>query len=137
MKDQRRTGTPFPHDYVFPMHAIPPTYLDTWLTEHLDGTTGADRPRTPTETGVIPVPGGRNSTPNPAYDGGRGYDPVGAVGRPTAGLRCEGNSSCIPGCPAQAKYNALKTLERAVAAGARVITAGSGQQGVRRRRPTR
>src|SRR4029077_16567991 len=61
-------------------------------------------------------------TPNPAYDGGRGYQPVGAVGRPTSGLRCEGNSSCIPGCPAQAKYNALKTLEAAVAAGDCVIT---------------
>ncbi len=121
VEDQLRTGTPYPPDYVFPMHKIPPTYLDQWLTANLDGKPvqiGGDT----YPTGVIPVPGGRNSTPNPAYDGGRGYQPVGAVGRPTAGARCEGNSSCIPGCPAQAKYNALKTLELAVAAGARVIT---------------
>jgi len=29
------------------------------------------------------------------------------------GQRCEGNSSCIPICPIQAKYNAMKTLEDA------------------------
>ena len=118
------------------MHAIPPTYLDRGSTEHLDGRPvriGQDT----YATGVIPVPGGRNSTPNPAYDGGRGYQPVGAVGRPTSGLRCEGNSSCIPICPAQAKYNALKTLELARGRTApRGDHAGRGQQGVGRRRPT-
>lgn len=121
VEDQLRTGTPFPAAYVYPMHKIPPTYLDRWLTERLDG-----KPvrigHESYPTGVVPVPGGRNSTPNPAYDLGRGYQPVGAVGRPTSGLRCEGNSSCIPGCPAQAKYNALKTLEAAVTSGARVMT---------------
>jgi choline dehydrogenase-like flavoprotein len=71
-------------------------------------------------TGVVPVPGGRNSTPNPAYDGGRGYEPVGAVGMPQTGLRCEGNASCIPACPAQAKYSALKTLAAAEALGVEV-----------------
>jgi choline dehydrogenase-like flavoprotein len=121
VEDQLRTGTPFRPGYVYPMHKIPPTYLDRWLTDHLDGRPVRIGPDT-YPTGVIPVPGGRNSTPNPAYDGGRGYQPVGAVGRPTTGLRCEGNSSCIPGCPAQAKYSALKTLEVAIAAGARVIT---------------
>ena len=53
---------------------------------------------------------GANSTPNPDYDGGKGYSPVGAVGDPETGQRCEGNSSCVPICPVQAKYNALKTL---------------------------
>jgi choline dehydrogenase-like flavoprotein len=48
--------------------------------------------------------------PNAAYDGGRGYVPVGAVGNPSLGQRCEGNSSCVPICPVQAKYNAWKTL---------------------------
>ena len=119
--DQVRTGTPFPPGYVYPMHKVPMTYLDSWLAERLDGTPvrigSGSYP-----TGVIPVPGGRNSLPNAAYDGGRGYRPVGAVGRPTSGLRCEGNASCIPGCPVQAKYNALKTLTAAIDAGARVLT---------------
>lgn len=38
------------------------------------------------------------------------YLPVGAVWDPHTGRRCEGNASCVPICPVQAKYNALKTL---------------------------
>jgi len=120
VEDQERIGVPFRPGYVYPMHRVPSSYLDRWLGERLDGL--------PVRigdgeyaTGVVPVPGGRNSTPNPAYDGGRGYTPVGAVGRPETGLRCEGNASCIPGCPAQAKYSALKTLDAAARAGARVV----------------
>jgi heterodisulfide reductase subunit A-like polyferredoxin len=30
------------------------------------------------------------------------------------GERCEGNASCVPICPVQAKYNALKTLKKAL-----------------------
>src|SRR3954453_7795883 len=75
VEDQVRTGTWFPSGYVYPMHKIPPTYLDTWMTDHLDGTpVRIGRDTYP--TGVVPVPGGRNSTPNPAYDGGKGYQPV-------------------------------------------------------------
>ena len=120
VEDQERIGLPFRPGYVYPMHRVPPSYLDRWLGERLDGLPVriGDREY---ETGVVPVPGGRNSTPNPAYDGGRGYSPVGAVGRPETGLRCEGNASCIPGCPAQAKYSALKTLDAAEQAGARVV----------------
>ncbi len=120
VEDQRRAGVPFPPGYVYPMHKVPPSYLDRWLGARLDGyqVTIGD---TTYPTGVIPVPGGRNSTPNPAYDGGAGYTPVGAVGKPDTGLRCEGNASCIPGCPVQAKYSALKTLDAAAAAGARIV----------------
>jgi choline dehydrogenase-like flavoprotein len=32
---------------------------------------------------------------------------------PHIGQRCEGNAACVPICPVQAKYNALKTLKRA------------------------
>jgi choline dehydrogenase-like flavoprotein len=118
--DQARVGVRFSPGYVYPMHKVPPSYLDRWLAERLDGmpVTIGDGSY---DTGVIPVPGGRNSTPNPDYDGGRGYTPVGAVGRPETGLRCEGNASCIPACPAQAKYSALKTLDAAARAGARII----------------
>jgi choline dehydrogenase-like flavoprotein len=50
--------------------------------------------------------------PNANYPGG--FTPVGAVGNPDIGQRCQGNSSCVPICPVQAKYNALKTLSVAV-----------------------
>jgi choline dehydrogenase-like flavoprotein len=120
VEDQERVGAPFRPGYVYPMHKVPSSYLDCWLADRLDG-----QPVTIGDgtyvTGVVPVPGGRNSTPNPAYDGGNGYSPVGAVGRPETGLRCEGNASCIPGCPAQAKYSALKTLDAAARAKARIV----------------
>jgi choline dehydrogenase-like flavoprotein len=118
--DQERIGVKFTPGYVYPMHKVPSTYLDRWLGDRLDGF-GVRIGDGTYETGVVPVPGGRNSTPNPAYDGGRGYAPVGAVGRPETGLRCEGNASCIPACPAQAKYSALKTLDAAARAGATII----------------
>ncbi|MGO4291257.1 GMC family oxidoreductase [Chitinophaga sp. RAB17] len=41
------------------------------------------------------------------------YMPVGAVWDPNTGQRCEGNASCVPICPVQAKYNALKSLAKA------------------------
>jgi choline dehydrogenase-like flavoprotein len=41
------------------------------------------------------------------------YMPIGAIWDPNTGLRCEGNASCVPICPVQAKYNALKTLRKA------------------------
>jgi choline dehydrogenase-like flavoprotein len=71
------------------------------------------------------LPTARNSTPRrfpgatsppdgaPPWDG---YQPRGAVGAPEIGQRCEGNSSCTPICPVQAKYSALKTLNRLDAA---------------------
>ena len=40
------------------------------------------------------------------------YTPVGAVWDDHQGHRCEGNASCVPICPVQAKYNALKTLRK-------------------------
>jgi choline dehydrogenase-like flavoprotein len=120
VEDQQRIGVQFSPGYVYPMRKVPPSYLDRWLGERLDDTPVTIGGAT-YSTGVVPIPGGRNSTPNPEYDGGRGYTPVGAVGRPETGLRCEGNASCIPACPAQAKYSALKTLDAATRAGARVI----------------
>ncbi|HEY0070822.1 MAG TPA: GMC family oxidoreductase, partial [Chloroflexia bacterium] len=76
------------------------------------------------------TPQGRNSHPNRRYrlEGPRwdqrskrlrlmpsevGYEPVGATWDPYTGQRCEGNASCVPICPVQAKYNALKTLKSA------------------------
>ena len=46
------------------------------------------------------------------YDGGKGYQPIGAVSthQVEEGHRCQGNINCVPLCPVQAKYNAGKTL---------------------------
>ena len=107
--------------YVFPMHAVPPSYLDQTLGHGLNGTTvRIDDHGYPLTVATLPQ--ARNTIPNRAFDGGKGYRPVGAVGRPLEGQRCEGNSSCIPICPVQAKYSALKTIAQAEQLGVRVIT---------------
>ena len=102
-------GDYFGAGYQYPMRKIPQSYLDQRLAADLHGM------KVPVEGGDVEVrvestPQGRNSTPNPDYDGGKGYSPARAVGDPETGQRCEGNSSCVPICPVQAKYNALKTL---------------------------
>jgi choline dehydrogenase-like flavoprotein len=68
---------------------------------------------------VRSTPQARNSTPNVTYvpppsavNPRIGYEPDGAVGNPAIGHRCMGNTSCVPICPIQAKYNARKTLIR-------------------------
>ena len=111
VEDQAYLGITFPEDYVFPMVRIPPSYLDQHIANTINGST------VPLDGGdakllVSSTPQARNSIPNPDYDGGKGYRPRGAHGAPYEGLRCEGNSSCIPICPVQAKYNPLKTWEQ-------------------------
>jgi choline dehydrogenase-like flavoprotein len=94
------------------------------------------------EVRIISTPQARNSVPNPGYrplgavrivryadprPAGRHKRPAEALhhgkdGNARAyfehtGERCEGNSSCIPICPVQAKYNALKTLAWALRTG--------------------
>ncbi len=127
--EQEYLGIRFPQDYVFPMRKIPQSWLDQVLGRTIDGRTvelgGVRR-----ALQVRSTPQGRNSIPNPDYrypegygppDGARGYRPVGAVdprrrGQDLArdlGQRCAGNSACVPICPIQAKYNALKSLAQA------------------------
>ena len=89
--------------YEYPMERIPPSYLDQVLAGRLDGQTITVQDHD-YEVRLDSVPAGRNSTPRD------GYQVVGAVGNPEQGQRCEGNSSCVPICPVQAKYSALKTL---------------------------
>lgn len=95
----------FSEGYDYPMEKIPQSYLDQQLAAQLNGfrvpVAGQEEE---VELLVESTPQGRNSTPRP------GYKPVGMVGEPETGQRCEGNSSCVPICPVQAKYNALKTL---------------------------
>jgi choline dehydrogenase-like flavoprotein len=111
VEDQGYLGIEFSDDYVYPMFRIPPSYLDQCIATTVDGKSvtldGGEY-----ELLVSSTPQARNSMPNPAYDDGNGYEPVGAVGAEHEGLRCEGNSSCIPICPVQAKYNPLKSWAR-------------------------
>ncbi|MEU8549209.1 GMC family oxidoreductase [Streptomyces roseoverticillatus] len=103
-------GLPFPSGYVYPMRAIPRSYVDDVFAARLDGATVREAPGAPATTlRVVGTPHARNGTPDPRYDGGRGYRPVGAAGLPNYGERCVGNASCVPICPVQAKYTPLKT----------------------------
>jgi choline dehydrogenase-like flavoprotein len=110
VEDQRIFGVWFPEGYVYPMHRMPPSCVDQFFDAALHGRSVAlHGGRYPLR--VISIPQGRNSTPNPRYDGGRGYEAASAVGDRDSGQRCQGNSVCMPICPVQAKYTALKTLD--------------------------
>jgi choline dehydrogenase-like flavoprotein len=102
-EDQGHFGIWFPPDYDYPMERIPPSYSDGLYAEGAKRATVrlGDREYGMTVTSLAQA---RNSVP-------RGdYRPRGAVGAPHVGQRCEGNASCIPICPVQAKYSALRTL---------------------------
>ena len=147
VRDQAHLGITFRDGYQYPMERIPPSYSDGLLSEKVDGMlveVGGQTARLL----VRSTPAGRNSTPRP------GYRPVGAVDLAEGfgpadtgqdlvrdlGERCQGNSACVPICPVQAKYNALKTLAKAVATGrvtvltqavaARVVTEGRRVTGI-------
>ena len=124
VNDQQHLGVTFREGYDYPMRRIPPSYSDRRLGDAVDGMTvrigGTSR-----ELLVRSTPAGRNSTPRGDYepvgavDVDERFGPVGA-GQELArdiGERCQGNTSCVPICPVQAKYNALKTLAKAAATG--------------------
>lgn len=117
-------------DYTFPMKKIPQSYMDQRWMEKSEGLKVKVHQCEYTIT-YIPMPQGRNSVPNPEYrfaglrwdterkrlylepmSGAKNYEPVGAIWDQNTGQRCEGNASCVPICPVQAKYNALKSLKR-------------------------
>lgn len=116
--DQEYLDVTFREGYVFPMKTLPLSYLDKMVDQGIAGTTvelhGEDYP-----IRVRPFPQGRNSIPNPDYDGGKGYVPIGAVATDqiNVGGRCQGNTNCVPICPVQARYHAGKTLAKAFASG--------------------
>lgn len=115
--------------YVFPMEKIPQSYLDHEMLKVTQGLVVKMGGQKHT-IHCCSTPQGRNSTPNKGYKfvridwSGRRlelvrhpdsqYQPVGSLWDPYTGQRCEGNASCVPICPVQAKYNALKTFKRAV-----------------------
>lgn len=96
-----------PH-YVYPMHEVPPSHIDDHCRHKLDGAEITDGMNVTRELHVTGLPQARNSTPNPDYDGKKGYRPKGAVGLPNYGERCVGNASCVPICPVQAKSSPLR-----------------------------
>jgi len=131
---QSYLGVEFEENYVFPMQEFPSTYLDKVLGNAVDGMTFKDRGKEyPIK--IVPTPQARNAMPNTEAGVNSMTAPEGPVawkkahpnaedpgfhpiGNPTdlgvgLGERCEGNSSCIPVCPVQAKYNAMKTLAQA------------------------
>jgi len=125
----------FADGYDYPMHPIPSSYVDGFIagaegtpvvTDQRPGAAG-EGVREVVAIKVANTPVGRNSIPRKLKDGRkfpvggdeRGeFKPRGATGAfAFMGQRCEGNSSCIPICPIQAKYNAMKTLADARAKG--------------------
>lgn len=137
VKEQKGPGVTknYYGDYEFPMKKIPQSYLDQVFMKEMkkggDSVVKLDGKKYKIE--FISTPQGRNSIPCQEYPY-RGirwdekrkelvlekstptdkYQQVGAIWSPNVGLRCEGNASCVPICPVQAKYNALKTLRKAV-----------------------
>jgi choline dehydrogenase-like flavoprotein len=113
-EDQERFGAWFPEGYDYPMERVPMSYSDQVIAKKTDGLT-VDLAGQSYPVKVTSLAQARNSIPRSktVRVGGverNGYIPRGAVGQPELGQRCEGNASCIPICPVQAKYSALKTL---------------------------
>ncbi|QDU42867.1 Fructose dehydrogenase large subunit [Symmachiella dynata] len=107
--------------YDYPMERVPPSYLDDTIRERFEGKSiDIDGRAYPLE--VSSTPAARNSIPRANLTDPReareivgSYRPVGDPDLPDErGGRCQGNASCIPICPVQAKYSALKTLRTAI-----------------------
>jgi choline dehydrogenase-like flavoprotein len=118
VEEQTFGGLSFAPGYVYPMHGMPPSYLDQVIAKDLDGTEVTVDGETFSLT-VRGTPQARNGIPNPAYDNGRGFTPTGAASLHQAelGERCQGNANCVPICPVQAKYDARRTLFQAFGTG--------------------
>jgi choline dehydrogenase-like flavoprotein len=123
VEDQAYLGISFPPGYVFPMKGLPLSYLDQMVAQGVDGTE-VDLHGERFTLKVRSFPQGRNGIPNPGYDDGKGFVPVGAVSthQVEEGGRCQGNNNCVPICPVQAKYHAGKTLAKAIGNGVELLT---------------
>lgn len=109
--------------YEYPMREIPPSHSDRVLMGRIGNLThniGGEK----LPVRLVPIPQARNADPEPTATDRRTYldasrrlmphRPYGAPEDPVTGpgQRCEGNASCIPICPARAKYTALKTIQQ-------------------------
>ncbi len=95
-------GLPLAEDYAFPLLPVPRSHLDQVMAHRLDGRSVQDPTQdAPVALQVVGTPHARNTRPNSAYSSGGGYLMTGGS--------CQGHASCIPICPAQAKYTPLRT----------------------------
>lgn len=121
VESQKAIGIEFDPGYVFPMKEMPPTYLDKLVARGLDGASvELEGEKYPLD--VTTFPQGRNGIPNEqykAFNDGNDYVPTAAVSKYQAdmGGRCQGNTNCTPICPVEAKYDARKTLAKALDTG--------------------
>jgi len=117
-EEQKKLGLKFEDGYVFPMEKLPPSYLDQKVIEKVEGTE-VELYGQKVELNFATYPQGRNSVPNPKYDKGKLFVPdgVASISPVQYGERCQGNANCVPICPAQAKYDARRTLLKAFQTG--------------------
>lgn len=117
-EQEKKLGVPFEPGYVFPMEKMPPSYLDQKVIEKVEGTTVKLDGEVHTLS-FTSFPQGRNGVPNPKYDKGNVFVPEGVSSTHPVqyGERCQGNANCVPLCPAQAKYDARRTLTKAFQTG--------------------
>lgn len=109
--------------YEYPMRGVPVSYSDRVLMGRI-GEFAHDFDGESLPIRLVPIPQARNADPTVDADDPRPYldtsrraapfRPYGAPEDPVTGpgQRCEGNASCIPICPARAKYTALKTIQQ-------------------------
>jgi choline dehydrogenase-like flavoprotein len=114
VEEEKELGIPFEEGYVFPMQKLPPSYLDEKVREKVEGTRVTLAGET-FDLKLTAFPQGRNGVPNPNYDKGNVFTPDGVTSENPIeyGERCQGNANCVPLCPAQAKYDARRTLGKA------------------------
>ena len=98
VQDQAYHGITFPPGYDYPMEALPGTVTDQYIAQHIKGLKVDGQ-----ELSVTATPAGRNSKQRGDYTNGR--------------RSCAGNSSCVPICPIQAKYDPTITLAQALQTG--------------------
>lgn len=113
-------------DYEFPMQGIPTSLLDEWISARIGKRFKFKLGDRAYPVQLVPIPQARNAVPNAnvgrdprsyieaARRRDKPYSVYGSPEDPSTGRgqRCEGNASCIPICPVQAKYTALKTLRQ-------------------------
>jgi choline dehydrogenase-like flavoprotein len=105
VEEQKALGIPFPDSYVFPMKKLPPSYLDEQVRRKIEGAAVQVDGQT-IELRLSTFPQARSSEPDPNYipEERDSHNPL------DRGVPCQGSSSCVPICPFQAKYDALRTL---------------------------
>jgi choline dehydrogenase-like flavoprotein len=100
VKEQGYGGVSFSNGYEYPMPAIPPSRIDQYIADQINGMKlGYGIEGKDTELRVRSTPAARNSQPFKQR------------------RTCAGNTNCIPICPIQAKYDPTITLRDAQATG--------------------